>query len=286
MLWGYANNLFPIQDAKIFFGPVAAIGSLGTIVGGMVTSYCATHFGTMPTLMMGTVGLLFSLFLFEKTDRLNVEKEDIKNYNSPLQSISGIKLYVFYILAIISLSQFCVNILTLQFNLHLQSTITDLNQQSSYLAEAFSWMNTVSFIFKLAVMPFLLRFLPNQTIHFLIPLTYIGVIFGGVGLGGVPVAFEAFAITFITIKGLDYSCFAVAKELLYYALTPTQKYGAKYITDMFFYRTSKAIISIFLIYYQDVEGLTKINYAILIVWFFILFGLFHEEKRVLTLKKK
>ena len=89
-------------------------------------------------------------------------------------------------------------------------------------------------------MPFIFKFFSPILVHFVIPII-MGVLFLTFGQWG------AMGVTFIMMKGLDYSLFSGAKELLYFPLDDLQKYGAKYIVDMITYRLSKGFISLILI---------------------------------------
>ena len=80
--------------------------------------------------------------------------------------------------------------------------------------------------------------------HLSIPLMYGASFLFSLIMGGslIPIT-----VTFVIFKGVDYSLFGSAKELLYFALDDIQKYGAKYGADMITYRLAKGVISLILI---------------------------------------
>ena len=71
---------------------------------------------------------------------------------------------------------------------------------------------------------------------------------------------------FVILKGADYSLFASAKELLYFPLTAAQKYGTKYISDIVVYRFAKGLVSLLLIYFQELYIINWLMYLCLILW--------------------
>ncbi|MCO4753854.1 MAG: hypothetical protein KC478_05205, partial [Bacteriovoracaceae bacterium] len=73
-----------------------------------------------------------------------------------------------------------------------------------------------------------------------------------------------------------------AKEVMYYPLDKMQKFGAKYITDMFIYRLAKALIAFVMAQYllKDMWSLNLLQAAFISLWLILLVLLFKEQKRV------
>ena len=92
---------------------------------------------------------------------------------------------------------------------------------------------------------------------------------------------EAVAGTFIAFKATDYSVFAASKEILYHALSPMQKFGTKYITDMFVYRFAKALIALVLIGFQEIFYLRIMLIVFLSLWIICLFILFNKQRKLI-----
>ena len=82
------------------------------------------------------------------------------------------------------------------------------------------------------------------------------------------------------MKGLDYSLFAAAKELLYFPLSLKQKYGAKYIADMIFYRFAKGLISFVLLFFQTHMAVNAMLIGCLVAWVGILIPLFNQVAKL------
>ena len=81
---------------------------------------------------------------------------------------------------------------------------------------------------------------------------------------------------FIMFKGLDYSLFSAAKEILYFPLNAQQKYGVKYIVDMIVYRFGKGLISLLLVFLQGPIFVNTLLAFSLIIWIICL-HIFHKE---------
>ena len=117
-----------------------------------------------------------------------------------------------------------------------------------------------------------------KSIFFFVPLLYLGLIFGGLSIGSG--ALYVVAFVFISMKATDYSIFSVAKEVMYHPLESTQKYGAKYITDIFVYRSAKALIAFCMGAFAITEmgSLNTLQGLFITLWFIAIIYLFKEQK--------
>ncbi len=88
------------------------------------------------------------------------------------------------------------------------------------------------------------------------------------------------AALFIYFKSADYSIFSAGKEILYQPLTSSQKYGAKYLTDMLVYRFSKALIAAVLIYLQSSTILNMMMISFLVIWLILIVKLFKIQHKL------
>ena len=276
MILGYVNNDLNIDRAKILLGPIGAMGSIGGILGGVLTSYWVKSYSTSIVIAIACVALILNAIFFFSTRILqNVEEEKKIQKVSPISSLKDVKVYVLLICLVVTLSQFCINIANLQFNLMFEQIVPDVSEKASYLARLFSAINVVTLIVQLIIIPPLFAKSKMKTIHLFIPVFYMFLSFIGLGLGGGLLI--SVAGTFVLFKGLDYSLFSSSKELLYYSLSPLQKFGAKYLSDMVVYRLAKALISILLIYVQDLMILNVLIFIFLLGWIFSVFKIFKNN---------
>ncbi len=268
---GYANTVLTTAQLKNFFGFLGGLGSFGGFLGGLAMSKVAKGWGTENTLYFALMFVFISgiIFLFTKSFTYVESKDgEIEEKKSPLESIQGVKEYVFLIACIVTLSQFVIAIANFKFNLVFAEIVTNKGDRSSYLGFLYSMTNLATMIFQFIFMPFFLNIFSNKIIQYTVPILYMLLITFGLGLGG-NVLFSVAAV-FVLLKATDYSLFAAAKELLYSPLSKPQKFGAKYVTDMLFYRLSKAGIGLFLYRFNSLTLLNSMFYGFIGLWLVIL----------------
>ncbi len=280
LLLAYANNFFHKADFKFIIGPVGAVGSVGGILGGLLTTYLSKEVGTTAVAWVGIIFVFLPGLLFLKTPILH--KEEDHKTRSPMASLdsAAVKSYVFHLALIVMLSQFIINIADFKFNLSFEKAISDSSERTAYLGSVYTWTNFVSLLFQFIVLPMLLPRIKERTLHLFIPLSYFISLSALVATGG-EILFGA-AIFYVYLKASDYSLFSGGKELLYQSLKPEQKYGAKYLTDMLVYRFSKALIAAVLIYLQSSSILNMMMTGFLLLWVFLVIRVFHIQKRILN----
>ena len=287
LVLAFINSILDYKLAKIIYGPMGALGSIGGIIGGQITSNYVTELGGAEGVaIFGSVFILVACFCFQMTGKKfsKLDQSGKRKNESPLHSIIEIRKYIFLIGVVILLSQFCINLANFKFNILLERFVQTKAEKVSYLGNLYSSINAVSLFMQVLIIPFLFNFVKNKSIHFFIPVFFFLVSGMGASLG--TASLFPVAITFALFKGIDYSLFSAAKEMLYFPLVTRQKYGAKYVLDMVVYRFAKGLISFLLVFYQSE---TFIDYCLgicLIVWFFVLIPLFSEQKKVLETNKE
>ena len=277
MAFGFLTSSISYSSAKILYGPLGAFGSMGGVLGGVLTSWSTKMIDTEEILIMGNIFILISGLLFWKTDHSQSLKEKVnrgeeEHKGSPFQSIVEVKKYVFLIGIVICLSQFAINLANFKFNILFAEIVQSKVEKTRYLGQLYTGVNTTSLIVQLIFVPIALKYFKLKNIHLFIPSFYLVVTFFGLGVGGgslLPVA-----TAFVIFKGFDYSLFSTSKEMMYFPLSAKQKYGAKYINDIVVYRAAKGVISLFLIYFQNLFLVNILLYLILIIWLISLLPLF------------
>lgn len=274
----FSNAYFSMEQVKRLYGPLGGAGSIGGIVGGQLTSSLAKGYGTNIVLFTSLVIILMTTIAFYQTKSAKLkEDKEVKDKN-PLESIEGIRKYVFLIALIVALTQFVIFIADLQFNIVFEKVVETKNERTAYLGQIYKYVNVVTLFLQFVILPFLLMRVQIRSIFFFIPILYLALIFGGLSLGAG--ALFAVAGVYISMKATDYSVFAVAKEVMYHPLESTQKFGAKYITDIFVYRTSKALIAFVMSFFavKQMGSLNTLQAGFIIIWLFVIFLLFKEQK--------
>jgi AAA family ATP:ADP antiporter len=278
MLLAYANNFFKKEDFKFILGPIGAIGSIGGILGGLLTSSLSQQQGTYTVMWVGLVMVFLPALSFLMTPVLHKVGEDPKQ--TPLSTLDTpeVRKYVLYIAMIVALSQFIINIADFKFNLVFEATIHESGARTGYLGYLFTLINLFTFLFQFIVLPLILPRVSEKKYQLFIPLSYFICVFALIGGSGV--ALGAMAAIYIYFKSADYSLFSAGKEILYQPLKGPQKYGAKYLTDMLMYRFSKALIAAVLIYLQSSTILNVMMISFLCLWLILIVRLFQLHKKL------
>jgi ATP:ADP antiporter, AAA family len=280
LMLAYANNYFKREDFRLLLGPLGAIGSLGGIAGGILTSYVSAQQGTLLVMAVGSIAVLIPAVLFMATPEVITRQEKEQRQESPLGALrtQSIRSYVAHIGVIVALTQFVINILDFQFNLALEANIQTSGERTSYLGEVYTVTNGLTFIFQILILPLLLPRVSQRRWHLFIPLSYLILV---LALSLVqPGMLWPIAGAYIYLKASDYSLFSAGKELFYQPLEPLQKYGAKYLTDMITYRTAKAMIAAVLIYLQSSTMLNILMIIFLSVWLIMVIRLFRLQRKL------
>ncbi len=276
----FANAFYSLDEFKRFIGPIGAMGSLGGIAGGQLTSVLAKKFGTDTVFFASLIFILITVILFYQTRKKEVKGLEPSKSITPLKAVRGVKKYVLLIASVVAVSQFVIYIADLQFNIIFEKVVTVKDERTAYLGEFYSYVNLFSLFMQFFVLPFMMVRISNKTIFLFIPFLYLFVILGGLGLG----ASSLFIIgsIFIVFKGTDYSLFAASKDVMYHPLLSLQKFGAKFITDMFVYRASKALIAFVFAQFLNLEMqfLSGLQFFFLTLWILLVFMLFKEQKKL------
>lgn len=293
LVLGYFNANVHESKAKLIYGPLGAIGSFGGVLGAELLKQNTNTLGIDGLVVTGSILLLVAVISFnlckdsesESTVKTQDDESQIQKV-SPLESVKSIWIYVALIMLMVGLTQFLVVISETQLDILLKEKFVDLKKLNIHYGGIYQKINIGSSIFGIFIVPFVLTRFKIKTVHFGILAFYSLLIISGLGLGANSIFLVSFA--FIGIKATDYSLFNAAKELLYFPLNKSQKYGAKYLVDMIFYRFSKGIVALILVLFlsdlKDKSGeylglLTVLNYSTLILWFFTIFFLFNMKTK-------
>ena len=280
---GYINSLLDEKQAKVLYGPLGAISSVGGILGGLLTSKLTYSFKSPTILFIGAfIMLLSTIFISMTTKKFSLSKnKDHRGKESPIHSIVEVKKYIFLLAGLILLSQFVINLANFKFNILFNELVPLKIDKTRNLGKIYAAINLVSLLTQIFIIPFAFQMYKIVTVHKFIPIFYGVVAFFGLFIGSgslLPVA-----LAFILFKVLDYSLFSAAKEILYFPLDARQKYGAKYIVDMIVYRFGKGLISLLFVFFQGPLFVNTLLIISLLAWLVCLY-IFEPESNKLHLK--
>lgn len=283
MCIGYLNTIVSLDDARKLYGPFGAIGSLGGVIGGIGTSFLSKFYSVTTVLGFGLLLILVAcLFFYHTSRKYNLNLIDKKSQTSPLASLKNIKGYVLCLILIICFSQFVINLANFKFNLLFSELIVGAEKKTQFLGQLYSALNFVSLLIQLFVVPFVLTRLSIPFLHRTVPVFYLVVSLICFGLMGHLLL--GVAAGFMLFKAVDYSLFSVLKELLYFPLDIHQKYGAKYLVDMVFYRFAKGLISLYLVFMQSQFMVNLLLATSIVLWLLTLVPLIHLGQKLQAIK--
>lgn len=276
LLLAYANAWMNREKFLQWIGPIGAMGSVGGILGGLLTSLLASHFGGEILFWIGQFFVLLPILFVNALETVIIVKREEKT--NPIKSLDSkdIRSYVALICSIIFLSQIVINISDFQFSIIFEKMFVDSKDRTIYLGHIYTATNALTLIFQLLLVPILLKKIPLQVLHLLIPLTYLFCLLIGLNVG----VLMSSAFFYVYLKSADYSFFSSSKELLYQPMKPLQKYGAKYFSDMLVYRSAKALIAGVLIYLQDPEILFWVMLVALLLWMILIKFIFRLHRQI------
>lgn len=310
LIIGYSNEIFSLDEKKLLYGTMGAIASVGSVLGGLLTSEISSILGSFPALHLGVANFFYGpLIPFNKEDSSHFLfvitlffyllpvvfflQSKIKNpieasftgeqekKPSPFSSLKGVWGYVLLIALLISLTQFLILFADQKFFLTLSEKALSADAMTSYQGRMYSMINGCSLLIQVLILPWLFNYFHTFSIHYAIPvLNMIPVLLSYVGISPLLVS----SVGFIESKGVDYSLFAVAKELLYHPLKVDQRYGAKYIVDIVAYRGAKGLSGPILYYFQNL-GMSFLNYSMLFflfLWIMVIYFLQKLHQRFKT----
>jgi ATP:ADP antiporter, AAA family len=266
IILAFSNAFFSLEQVKRLYGALGAIGSLGGIFGGQLTSLIAQLYNTTMVFYLALICIWLTMIFFIQTKRFDFKTELDQKEETPLASVARVKSYVILIAAIVALTQFVIFIADLQFNVIFEKMVTLKEERTIYLGQIYSMINALTLILQFVLLPYMLMRLKIKTIFYFVPILYLFLILGGLGMGSMTLM--AVSFVFITMKATDYSIFSVAKEVMYHPLDTRQKYGAKYITDMFVYRVSKALMAFIMSFFsvKEMVGLNILQSVFISLW--------------------
>jgi AAA family ATP:ADP antiporter len=272
-LWSLIHTTIASSRAKYLYGIIYAMGTIGSVIGGILPSFFAVRWGSAH-LFLATFPLYLLLFFFyrkafkhsaiQTTEFLqSPSKETPQGFSSVFRSP-----LLFSVLALVVLMQVSVALMEYQFNVHLELNIADLDLRTEYVGRMLSLTNILSGLLQLIGSFLLIHTLGVRGAHLAIPLLLL------VNAAGVAL-FPSFALvsfSMVFIKAIDFSLFGVSREMLYVSMKVDEKFRAKAVIDVFAYRTSKALVSLCILGLQFFAGMRLLFWvsyatiAILLLW--------------------
>lgn len=243
--WSYINSVLNSGESKIFNGPVAGLGALGSLAGGWFVSRYVGFFKTDIYLIFSAVCLLPALFIFLsaylKTGEPAASEDEKKGkkghvHLSLLWENKTVLMIAFMIFSTQAVSAF----MDINFTGFVKNAMPDKDLRTAFLGDFWMKVNIFSFSMQFLIAPLLLRKAKIKYILVGIPLIHVA---SSLFVLTSPGLFSA-GLSFLLFKSMDYSIFRAAKETLYIPFSYDTRYRIKQVADAFTYRFSKGFISI------------------------------------------
>jgi ATP/ADP translocase len=285
-LWSMIHSTIPSSRAKYLYGAIFGMGTLGSILGSAVPSFLAVSLGSEAILFFTLPLYAAILFAFRNAyARSLVPKEsfgkDLTLNPKPSEAISLIRRNGFLagVLLLVVFMQVSVALQEYRFNAHLEMNILEKDLRTAYCGKLMGLMNVLSGSFQIGGGFLMVHLLGLKRSHFAIPLLLLG---SGLFSWAVP-TFFAISCSYVFLKSIDFSLFAVLREMLYIPLKLDEKYRAKAIIDVFAYRTSKALVSLAILLLQALAGVylldvsTYVSFAVFAAWMGVVVFMFRNQ---------
>ncbi len=240
--WSFINSVLKDEEGKVFNGPVAGLGALGSLVGGWLLGRFVMGLGTEWFLLLGAAVIIPALLLFwkacERSGEPKPAEEEAGGKKGHLHlSILRENRTVLFIAFIIFSAQVVATALDFRWTQLVQEALPLKDERTAYMGNFWMYVNVFSFSMQFLLTPLLLRTIPRRGILTAIPAVHIVTC---LLLFFVPTLGLASA-ALLLFKGLDYSIFRASKETLYIPFSYDTRYRAKQVADAFTYRFAKGV---------------------------------------------
>lgn len=260
-LWSVCHATVNIARAKYLYGIFVGVGGCGSALGSLVPGFFAVGLGTEKLLLTTIpIYLIVTAFYFGalamRTKIPSCQDISILSHDST-DVFGGMKLihrsrFLILILVIVLSMQISTNLMDYQFSMYIEREFIDQDIRTQFLGRFFGMVNTLNIGLQFVGGFLIVYWMGLQGAHFLLPI-FLAI--NGFGFLLYP-TFQMMCFSFGTIKALDYSLFAITKEMLYIPLKVEEKFKAKAIIDVFAYRSSKALASLLILLLQCLPFMT------------------------------
>lgn len=283
--WSFINSVLKDEEGKVFNGPVAGLGALGSLCGGWLVSRYAVGAGTESFVLAASVAILPAVWLcwlaYGRAGEPRPAAEEAGGKKGHLHlSILRENRTVLFIAFIIFSAQVVATALDFRWTQLLQDFLPLKDERTAYMGRFWMYVNVFSFSMQFLLTPLLLRRVPRRAILTAIPAVHIAaclllLLYPSLGLA---------SAALLLFKGLDYSIFRAAKETLYIPFSYDTRYRAKQVAEAFTYRFAKGVTAVWVSAMKAVGGVAPAFYPALGavfagVWLAMSFPLTAERER-------
>jgi AAA family ATP:ADP antiporter len=285
LVWSIVHSTMTLKRAKYLYGIIYGIGGMGSILGSCLPGFFASKIGS-ETLLLSTVVIYFLFIVSYKLileTREKIEAPEKSSLELPKESTSGGFSLIYrskrlkFILLLVIFMQIASTLIDFQFNSFLETLITNKDLRTEFSGKLFGCIHLSNIFLQFFGTFIVIHLLGLKKSHILLPVLF-GFIFLGFMI--VPV-FSLISLCFSMIKACDYSIFTIIKEMLYLPLKTEEKFKAKAVIDVFAHRSSKALASLAILFFQLVHLTSLISWCLLsifLLWLGTVMILFKKQE--------
>ncbi len=285
-LWSLIHVSVEQKNAKFLYGLIYGVGTAGSILCSSIPSFSAVAIGSETLFLLTCPLYLMLLFAYRMAFRRSPLAtgnfaETLTLDPRPKEALTLFKRNRFLIgvLLLVVFMQVSTGLLEYQFNTYLEHNIVDKDLRTAYCGKITGIVNILSGCFQFFGSWLMMHFLGLRGSHLFIPLVLLS---NTLFFALIP-TFAIISFSFVFLKSIDFSLFGVIREMLYIPLKTDEKFRAKAVIDVFAYRTSKAVVSLFIISLQLIAGVqilpvvTALSIAVFLGWLTMAFRMFKQQ---------
>jgi ATP/ADP translocase len=278
LFWSITNDIYTTENAKKVYGFLGIGSQLGCMIGSFITGKIVAIVETEHLLLISSFVIIITIILFAKIDLMFSSSKEKEEDNIPEKPLSGglselyknfllvmRSRYLIYFALLLCFILMCSNLINYQFGRVIELSIIEKNNKTAFIASLYFWGGIISFVL-LMFAPLFYKYIGIFGTLYLAPLVNLITIFGFTIF---PVL-SVITITRILDGSVKYGINQVTREMLYTPCTKEEKYRAKAVIDILFYRLVKVASAILMLIFSKSINLSiqQFNLVIIGVLFF------------------
>ena len=256
-LWSMIHSTIDSKRAKYLYGLIFSMGTIGSIVGSLIPGFCAVGLGS-EKIFFASLPIYFLLYLSYRAAfhrSALTQSSFTKGLQEEVDAKGSFSLiakspFLITILIVVVFMQISIGLMDYLFNAHLELQVLDLDLRTEYVGKIVGLTNLCSGLLQLVGGFVLVHFLGVRGSHLFVPFLLLCNAF----TAWLIPSFGVISLSYIVIKSVDFSLFAMIREMLYIPMRLDEKFRAKAIIDVFAYRSAKAIIAVCILLLQFFLG--------------------------------
>ncbi len=283
--WTLANDIYNPMEAKRLFGLIISGGSLGGILGGLLTQQAVRWIETRDLLLVAGVILGFCSFLswllsqeLPKDDTYGAPSSpgDPRNQMHLAQGMTGSVVktflssrYLLMLAGLVIIAKMSSTIVDNQFNKMVELSVVGSDERTAFFGGFMAALNTLSFVMQFFLTGFCLRYIGVGTSLWILPL---GFAFASSVSFLQPVLMTALCLKLFD-GSISYSIQQASKEVLFVPLPSDLRYRVKPIIDMLGFRAAKSLAGIYIVIAAPLLGIADEKLGVLVLTLIPLWGI-------------